>query len=307
MGRYRAASLFVFLGLVWGSSFPAVEVGLEYFPALLFAAIRFDVAAVAMVAYAAATTDRWRPRGRDEWLPALIGGVFIIAAFHALTYVGQLYVTGAVAAVVVSLGPVMAAAFAAVLLPDEPFTLSRAVGLVFGVAGVAVIARPDPSNLLSASVVGVALVFVATVAFNLGTVLTRPFRTDLPVQTMQAWGMVIGAPLLHLAAAVRGESVAAIQWTVPGVLSLVHLALVCGSLAYLIYFHLLDVLGPVEITLIGYLEPVFAAAIGWLVLGQAVDVPTAVGFLAIVVGFAIIKRTALRRTIASLSGGDTAS
>jgi len=43
----------------------------------------------------------------------------VIAAYHGLLYVGELHITGAVAAVVVSLSPVLTATFAALLLPNE--------------------------------------------------------------------------------------------------------------------------------------------------------------------------------------------
>ncbi|MFB6184306.1 MAG: DMT family transporter [Haloarculaceae archaeon] len=299
MRRYRAIGLFVLLGLLWGSSFPVVEIGLAYFPPVLFAALRFDVAALAMLAYAVSSADRVLPRGREEWATAAVTGAFVVAGFHALTYVGQLYVSGAVAAVVVSLGPVLATAFAAVLLPEERFAYTRGLGLALGIVGVTVIASPGTDQLLTASVVGIGLVFLASAAFNFGAVLTRRFRTDLPVPSMQAWGMVLGAPLLHLVAFARGETLAAVQWTVPATLSLGYLALVGGAAAYLLYFALLDRLGPAEITLVGYAEPPFAALVEWLLLGHVVDATTVLGFLAIVAGFAVIKRDALREVTLS--------
>jgi drug/metabolite transporter (DMT)-like permease len=49
--------LFVLLSVLWGLSFPAISVGLESLPPLLFAAFRYDVAAVLLLAVAAAGTD----------------------------------------------------------------------------------------------------------------------------------------------------------------------------------------------------------------------------------------------------------
>jgi drug/metabolite transporter (DMT)-like permease len=45
----------------------AIKAGLAYFPPVLFAAVRYDVASVLMLAWAWYATDRWRPRARGEW------------------------------------------------------------------------------------------------------------------------------------------------------------------------------------------------------------------------------------------------
>jgi drug/metabolite transporter (DMT)-like permease len=191
--------LFVLLAVLWGSSFAAVRAALPYVPPLPLAALRFDIAGVLMLGYAIATTDRWRPRSRQAWLGIGLGGLLFIATHHSLLFIGQQYVTSAVAAVVISLDPVLAAAFSRILLPDERLSLLGGLGLGCGIVGVGVIAQPDSRQLVTADVLGVALVFGAAAAFALGAVLTCRFWTELPVQTMQAWMMLTGAPLLHVA------------------------------------------------------------------------------------------------------------
>jgi probable blue pigment (indigoidine) exporter len=71
---------------------------------------------------------------------------------------------------------------------------------------------------------------------------------------------------------------------------------ISGAFAYGLYFHLLDRLGPTEINLVGYAEPVVATGLAWLVLGQTIAVSTLGGFAAIFTGFAIIKRHVLLDT-----------
>jgi len=63
--RYRNLVLFVALAVAWGSAFTAIKAGLEFFPPVLFAAFRYDAAGVLMLAYAAYTTNQWRPKSRQ--------------------------------------------------------------------------------------------------------------------------------------------------------------------------------------------------------------------------------------------------
>ncbi|PSP60655.1 hypothetical protein BRC77_15340, partial [Halobacteriales archaeon QH_8_64_26] len=74
---------------------------------------------------------------------------------------------------------------------------------------------------------------------------------------------------------------------------LAYLGTVTGAGAFLIYFELLDRVGPTNSNLIGYLEPVCATVLSWLVLGQLVDPLTGLGFAAILLGFLCLRRRSL--------------
>ncbi|UPW00001.1 DMT family transporter [Halorussus gelatinilyticus] len=289
------------LATVWGGSFVAIEIGLHYFPPLVFAGLRYAVAGSVVLGYAAVATDRWRPRERDEYLAVGVVGAFVIAGYHGLLYLGELRVSGAVASVVVSLSPVLTAGFAAVLL-DERLTVPKGVGFALGIVGVGVVAGLNPTSALSASVLGVGLVLLGIACFALGGVLTRPLRTDFPIATMEGWAMLGGSGLLFVAGRIRGESLAAIRLTPTALASFAYLTLFSGVVAYLLYFHLLDELGPTRLNLVGYLEPVVATLASWAVLDELVGPSTLVGFAAIFAGFAVLNRHVVREVAVSVRG-----
>jgi probable blue pigment (indigoidine) exporter len=284
--------LFVSLAILWGTSFVAIEVGLHHVPALAFAALRYDLAGVVVLAYAVVATDRWRPRTRAEFGSVLVPAVFVFGAYPALLYVGETYVSGAVAAVVVSLSPVLTAGFGSALDFEEPLTTTGLVGVALGVLGVGVVVDPT-AGTLDGGIVGVALVLAGTACFALGSVLARPFDAGLPKPTTQAWGMVGGAVGLHLASLARAESIADATWTTDAIVALAYLALASGAVAFLVYFELLERVGATELTLVAYLEPVVATLVAWAIFGNVVDTTTALGFAVIFLGFALLKRHAL--------------
>jgi len=281
---------FVFLAALWGTSFVAIEAGLHYFPPLLFAGLRYAVAGAIVLGIAAVASGRTVPRSRDEWLGVGVAGVFVIAAYHGLLYVAEIHITGAVAAVIVSLSPVLTATFAALLLPNERLGPFEIGGFALGILGVIVIADPMEAGLGSSALLGVALAFAGAVAFSLGAVLLRPLRTDLPIAALQGWAMVSGAGLLLVGGAILGESPAAIVWNATAVASLSYLTLLSGVVAFLIYFALLDEVGPTQLHLVGYAEPVVAAVGSWVLLGSLIEAEALVGFVAILAGFAVLER-----------------
>ncbi|WP_238398146.1 DMT family transporter [Halorussus salinus] len=290
--------MFVLLATLWGGSFVAIEIGLHYFPPLTFAGLRYAVAGAVLLGYAAVATDRWRPREREEYLVIAVVGAFVVAGYHGLLYLGELRVSGAVASVVVSLSPVLTAGFAAVVL-DERLTVPKAVGFALGIVGVAVVAGLNPTSAASTSLLGVGLVVAGIACFALGGVLTRPLSNDLPIATMEGWAMLGGSGLLFVVGTARGESLAAIRPTPTALASFAYLTLFSGVVAYLLYFHLLDELGPTRLNLVGYLEPVVATLTSWAVLGELVGPSTLVGFAAIFAGFAVLNRHVVRSLVVS--------
>lgn len=300
MSRHRNLWRFVALAALWGSAFAAIKAGLDYYPPVLFAALRYDLAAVVMLGYAVAVTDRALPRGRREWAAVGVGAALMIAAYHAFLFVGEQGTTSAAAAVVVSLSPVLTAGFARLLLPAERLSPLGVAGLALGLLGVVAVARPSPSALLASDVVAELLVFAAALSFALGSVVTEWLDADLAVETMEAWSMVGGALALHAVSLALGESTTAVTLAGPGLAALVYLSLGSSAAGFLLYFDLLERLGSVEINLVSYAAPAFAALTGFLFLGEVVDGWTVAGFGCIVVGFALVKRRALGRELPRL-------
>jgi len=296
-GPRWTVGLFVLLASLWGTSFVAIEVGLHHFPPLYFAGARYLLAGLAIMAVAVLTDPSWLPRERADWVSIGIVAVFIIAANHAFLYLGELYVPGAVAAVVVSLSPVLTILMASVMLGRGLPRVHEAAGFLLGIAGVLVIANPDPSALDVSHLTGIGLVFLSAASFAVGGVLSRPFRSSLPIVPLQAWSMVLGSLLLLVVGWARGERVAGIEYSTTGAISLGYLVVFSGVIAFLVYFTLLDRIGPSQLNLVGYLEPIVASIMGYLVLGHVIAVGTAAGFLLIALGFTLIQRDVLIRVL----------
>lgn len=301
MTRTRTVGTFLLVTLLFGTAFPAIKAGLAYLPPLLFAAARYGLAAVVLVGYAATTTDRWRPRARREWMAVAAGGVFLIGG-TGLTFVGQQFTTSGVAAILVSLVPVLTVLLGWVLLPEERLTRRGALGVVVGFVGVSVVVRPDAWSLVDPSVVGKMLVLLAAASITLGTVLVRRIHPGMPVPVLTGWAMVLGATIQFAISRLLGESVTWERVGPAAVVIVVYLAVFAGALGFVLYFWLLERVGALEANLVSYLNPVVALATGWFLLDEPLQ-PTAVaGFLIIVAGFALLKNRELTAELARYRG-----
>jgi len=285
----RSLLAFAVTGLLFGGTFVAAKAGLVYFPPLLFVALRFDVAAVALLGYAALTTERANlfPQTWRDAVAILATGVFAIGITNALLFVGQGYTTSAVAAIVFSLNPILTPVFASFLLADERLSLRGIAGMALGFVGVALVVNPDPATLMAGGV-GKVILFGGAVSGALGSVLIRWSGGGLSSTVRTAWGLPFAALCCHLFSLGAGETPAAITWTPEAVAALAYVGLLAGAVAYIAYFGLLDAAGAIRANLVFYLVPVVAALGGWALLGEAISTAAVVGFLTIFVGFAVI-------------------
>lgn len=115
--------------------------------------------------------------------------------------------------------------------------------------------------------------------------------------------MLLGAAVMHAVSAAIGERLTDVVLTTEALGALAYLSLAASGLGFLIYFDLLDRLGPIQINLVSYVAPVFAAITGFLWLGERVTPATGAGFLLIVVGFVLVKREALAEELRLHLGG----
>ncbi len=294
----------VALGLLWGADFPAIDVVVSRLPPLGTAGLRFAVSGCIVLGYARLTTDRVRPESARELLSVVLVGVFTFAGYQGALYLGTQYVTGAVAAVVNTMMPVVAALVAIPFL-GESRGLTDVLGFCLGAAGVLVLAQPSV-NSSSSTTLGVGLVFLGTVLFALGSVTIQVLDNDLPMEALQGWAMIVGASVLFGAGALRGETVPDVQsLSLSVIASLLYIVLVSGVVGYLVFFRLVRRVGATETTLVTYLEPVSATAVSVLLLNQTVGRTTLVGFLAVAAGFTVVSRETMRRTVGRLRQADT--
>ncbi|MDL5361842.1 DMT family transporter [Halalkalicoccus sp. NIPERK01] len=302
ISKFKNIGLFALLAVVWGMSYPAINVGLESLPPVLFAAVRYDIAALLLFGYVAVTRTAWRPTTYDDWTLILVGGVLLVGAHFALLFSGQQYVTGGVASIVLSLTPVMTPVFAIALLPDERLGVMGVLGLAFGLLGVGIIAQPGPEALAGGQLYGVALLVASAMSFALGAVLTVRMRTTLPMLPLQAWMMTVGALFLHLTSAVHpGETLADAAWTPEALAAVAFLAVFASAVGYLAYFDLQERVGPIETSLVNYATPVVATTSGWALLGEPVTDATILGFATIAFGFWLCKWSAFTWKVSGLA------
>jgi drug/metabolite transporter (DMT)-like permease len=158
-----------FLALMWGGSYFFIKVAIdEVEPAAMMFA-RLAVAAVVLVGFLA-----WQRGGagaaaelRGAWRPGLVLGLINAAVPFTLIAWGEKHIDSGVAAIANATVPIFVVLLAIRFKPSERATGARLMGILLGLAGVAVLAGGQP-DLGLWPVLGVGAVVVASLSYAAG-------------------------------------------------------------------------------------------------------------------------------------------
>jgi drug/metabolite transporter (DMT)-like permease len=271
------------IGAAFGMSFAFNEVLLGLYGPLTVSAMRVGLGAVGCWAWVLMTGRR--PRMAAGTMVALaVLGVFQYAAPFALLPLSQQHITSSAAGIANAMTPVAVVLVSHFWTGGERATPARLAGVVLGVAGIVVLATrgaesggSDPRFVLLA----VGAPFCYAIALN----LVRRFRGMDPV-VLTAWAMTGGAlAIAPVALATDGMP------GLPGVGGAVALATIgfgLTSVTFLAMYSMLPRVGATNLSLVTFIAPVSATAIGALALGEVVGAGHAAGMGLILTGLMAI-------------------
>jgi drug/metabolite transporter (DMT)-like permease len=281
--RFGGPALFV---LLWSTGFVGAKYGLPYAPPFTFLALRLAIAAV-LLALLAVVLRSPRLASRAQYGRAAVAGSLLHAGYlGGVFFAISLGVPAGVAAVIVSLQPVLTAVLAARVLGERP-SARQWLGLVLGVGGVALVVGPGVvGSSAPLPVSGLVACLVALVSGTVGTVYQKRHGDGIPL----VWGTAVqyaAATALLLVAAVATEDLS-IDWTPHFVGALVWLVLVLSIGAVLLLLLLLRRGTAAGVSSLYYLVPPATAVEAYFLFGERVSALSLVGIAVTALGVALV-------------------
>jgi drug/metabolite transporter (DMT)-like permease len=285
-GRLRALAPIALFCVIWSSAFAAAKIALPDCPPLILLTVRFFAAGLIMLALAAMTGRlRWPDRHAiGQW--SLLGA-FNNAVYLGFSFAGMQTVSSAFAAVIISANPLLTALAAAPLL-GEPFTRKKLVGLLLGIAGVAIVLRSRLSGGHE-DAYGTVLVILGLLALVAGTVLFKKLKPGGDLWTGTAIQALAGGIVL-LPVALATESLADVHITPALIGGMAYLVLPVSIGAFWLWFRLLQTRSATEASALHFLMPPLSLLFGWLIFREPVSLVDLAGIVPIAIGIALVTR-----------------
>jgi drug/metabolite transporter (DMT)-like permease len=292
----RAWGAFAAVSVLWGLPYLFIKIADDGgMPPLVLAWSRVVLGAVVLLGLAARAGTLPALRGRGLWLVAF--AVAEIAIPFPLIAAGEQRVASSTAAILIATVPLLIALLSLRFEPAERLGGARLLGLLIGLAGVAALVGVDISGD-GHELLGVGAVLIAACGYATGPLILKRGLTDLdPTATMAAC-LAIAAVILTPFAALDLPSAAP---SAGAFASVVVLGLLCTALALVLMAILIDAAGPARASIITYINPVIALALGVVFLGESPGPGSFVGLALILVGSWLSTRPPRRSAPARIS------
>jgi drug/metabolite transporter (DMT)-like permease len=284
----RQWALFWALGLIWGSSFLWIKVGVRELDPFTLVGWRLLFGTVGMVMVIVWQRPPF-PRKLSTWIAlATLGTINTALPFVMITW-GEKSIDSAVASVLNSTVPLFTLVIAHLFLHDEPITARKAAGLLVGFAGILVLlARDLEFGDLQSGLTGQAAVLLAAVSYASAAVFARRTMRDVP-PLVQAFVPMAFADALVWSVATQAGSPGRLPLATNTWIALLWLGLLGSCVAYLIYYNLLHSLGATRASMVTYVFPVVGVALGVLFLHERADWHLLVGAALVISSIAVVN------------------
>jgi drug/metabolite transporter (DMT)-like permease len=274
----RGWALFAAVSVIWGMPYLFIKIAVDELSPSVVAWSRLALAAAVLLPVAwklgalRGLGERWR-------ILTLFAAVEMAVPWPLIGY-GEVHISSSLAAILIAAVPLFVALLALRFDHAERPTATRLVGMLIGLAGVAALVGIDIGGR-GDELLGALAILVAAFCYAVGPMIVKRRLSDVDPLGPVAASLAIATLL------VTPFALADVPTETPSgdvIASIVVLGLICSALAFLFFFRLIAEVGPSRATIITYVNPVVALALGVAILDESVTAGAVAGLLLILAG-----------------------
>jgi drug/metabolite transporter (DMT)-like permease len=283
--KKKAVLLTILAGFLWGTSFPAIKIGLQYMDAYTFVFLRFLVASLTMFAVLLLTRN-FGFNFNKKRLILFLGVTNGIA--YLMQYVGMVYATASESSLFVNLSAVWVALLSPMVL-KERLGSKKMAGVMVSLLGVVLMTTNlDLGSLGRGYIMGDFLVIGAGIIWAVFIVYNKPLvgESKNMIQSMTWLLLFTLFPLLPTAPFSAG-TYASLPWD--AWLAILYTAVLCWVVPYYLWLKGLKHISPVTSAVVLLTEIIVAVAISTVFLGEVLTLVSGVGAIFIVIAILLVS------------------
>ena len=287
---------FWILGVIWGSSFLLIRVGVEDIPATELVLIRIVIAAVGLNLVRIYKRQKF-PRDWATIRDFILIGVGNTTIPYTFISLGEQNISSGMAAVLQATAALFTLVIAHFFFSDERITQKKALGLAIGFVGIIVLSSKSiEGGVLDTPVLlGQLAIMCASIFYAAFIVYSRKLlnRNITPIVVSSGtflfgafWSVlfVILEPLLGGRAFIPFQDLPADSLN-----AALGLGFFNTFIAYLFFYFIIQQLGAFRASMVTYIVPVVGLLLGWLILDEVIDITLIGGAALIFTGIAVIN------------------
>lgn len=280
---------FVSIYFIWGSTYLAIRYAVATIPPLYTAGIRHLTAGLILLVWCA--RKRLRPTAAQLRASAVIGALFFLIG-HGTVHWAEKIVPSGIAALLIAVEPIFV--FALSEAADRRWRMNATlfVGVVLGLAGVALLFGKDLLLSAPGMVTGAVAILIGAISWSAGIVYSRRSHLSGHPLLLSTLSLISGAIFLLIAGTIAGEwrdfspgSVALRSW-----LALAYLILFGSVVAFTAYNWLLEHYSPTLVATHTYINPIVAVLLGWLLAGEPLTLNVGLAAVMVIAAVMLVDR-----------------
>lgn len=279
---------------LWGSAFPAIKVGYNFFhihendtyKKILFAGYRFFIAA-SIIMLALMLLKKKIKVSADEIKSLVFIGIVQTTLQYMFFYIGLSNTTGVKGSILSSGGTFFSVIIAHYIYKNDRLNLRKIFGLLFGFMGIIILNIRNTTGYGGFSIRGEGFLIFSCLLASIGSIYGKKISKSVPPVLLTGYQMLIGALFLIIVGRL-GSGSFTLKFTTRGSILLLYMALI-SAVAVSIWTLLIKYNAVGKISIYQFAIPVFGTIISSIVLNEnLLNINTLVALALVSIGVIII-------------------
>jgi len=280
--------LLIILSAIWGSAFFAIKVGLNDFSPTSVASLRLIIASIFLLFLFYIQKKDIIFTKEVIFLLITIGIIGNFIPFYLISWAEQ-FIPSSTAGMLMAIGPIITLVMSHFLTKNEKFSLMKFISIIIGLIGVFFIFNINSlNNILNNSSVDILaklLVILAAFGYMLSNIIAYEKLNDIDSFSITTFATTFGA-IFSLPFFVYDLSINDFNYDfeINSVYAIIYLGIFPTAIAFQFRYYITKTSGPVFLSYVAYLIPIFAVIWGYILLSEKIGLQSLIGIFLILLG-----------------------
>lgn len=285
-----AAIAFAALGLIWGSNFIYMKYAAALISPLQIVFLRIALALVPVSLYAIFTKTIKKSHFRYFHHFMAMSLLATVIYYFCFVKGAELLYSG-IAGALSGATPLFSFILGVLVLSEEKLTLKKCLGILMGLLGIVVLAKPFSASLSHSALEGMLYMIAGSLSLGSSFIYTRKYISPLklPAAALTTYQLLSATLILFFFVNFSGMNhiLSSSRATIGLVIGL---SLLGTGLAYILYYYIIEKLGAVAAASVTYIPPIVALIIGAFLVGEPIALSDYIATVLILIGVLLLKK-----------------
>lgn len=291
------ASIAILCCALWGSAFPAIKLGYQWFDIesgasstqILFAGCRFTLAGILTIVIGSILSGKALKPQKTSWKKIFVLSCFQTSIHYTCFYIGLAHTTGVKSSILNGMNVFLAIFIAAILFRQEKLTAVKVLGSLLGFAGILLINLSGQGLDFNFHLMGEGMIVLSSVCYGMSSALIRVYGKNENSVMLSGYQFALGGLIMILIGWLLGGRLNV--WNTQGIMVLIYLAFV-SAVAYTLWALLLRYNDVSKVAIYGCFNPIFGALLSAIILqetGQSFGLKEVTALCLVSLGILIVQ------------------